>query len=200
MSQEQAAGTAGKIRELLPGFVPESELERRVTEDPELLEGLAWGEPRDGHPEGSVAAHVEDLLEELDAWDEPDERRAHLRLIALVHDSFKGDVIEKLPKVSRNHHADRARRFAERYTDHVDILCTIQHHDRPYALWRKMRRKGGLDERGFQKMLDEITDIALFVRFVELDGSTEGKTRDPIVWFRDELDSRGYELPQPARP
>src|SRR4051794_825854 len=101
---------------LLPGFVPENELERRVTSDPELLSGLAWGEPRRGHPEGTVAAHVGHLLETLEEWAEPPERRAALRFVALVHDAFKGDVIERLPKMGRNHPADRARRFAELYT------------------------------------------------------------------------------------
>jgi hypothetical protein len=196
----QQAPDEAPIQGLLPDFEPENDLERRVTSDPELLAGLAWGEPRHGHPEGSVAAHVGHLLEELDTWDEPAERRTSLRLIALMHDSFKGNVIERLPKMGRNHHADRARRFAERYTDDVDILTTLQHHDRPYALWRKMRRKGQLDERGFDKMLDDLTDLDLFVRFVELDGSTEGKTPEPIHWLREELDRRGRELPQPPRP
>lgn len=195
----QQTADPGRIGELIPGFVPESELERRVTSDPDLLEGLAWGEPRAGHPEGSVGAHVDDLLRTLEEWDEPTERRADLRFIALVHDSFKGEVIEKLPKVGRNHHADRARRFAERHSADEAVLSTIQHHDRPYALWRKMRRKGQPDERGFTKMLDDIPDVALFVRFVELDGSTEGKTREPIHWLRAELERHGRELPQPPR-
>jgi hypothetical protein len=122
-----------------------------------------------------------------------------LRFISLVHDAFKGDVRERLPKVGRNHHADRARRFAERYTDDQAVLSTIQHHDRPYALWRKMRRKGELDDRGLEKMLAELPDIALFTRFVELDGSTEGKTREPVDWLRTELERRGYEVPEPPR-
>lgn len=198
MPPERAADPA-PITELLPGFEPENELERRVASDPELLDGLAWGEPRRGHPEGSVAAHVEDLLEELETWHEPPELRSKLRFMALVHDAFKDDVIERLPKMGRNHHADRARRFAERYTDDADVLSTIQHHDRPYALWRKMKRKGELDERAFQKMVDDIGDLDLFVRFVELDGSTEGKTPAPILWLRSELEKRGRALPQPPR-
>jgi hypothetical protein len=189
----------GRIEDLLPGFEPENELEARVTRDPDLLEGLAWGEPRTGHPEGSVAAHVEDLLETLSEWDEPAHRRTSLRFIALVHDAFKGDVRERLPKIGRNHHADRARRFAEEYTDDQSVLSVIQHHDRPYALWRKMKRKGSVDERGLTKMLDDIPDIPLFVRFVELDGSTEGKKPAPIVWVRAELGDRGYALPEPPR-
>src|SRR5688572_5570604 len=187
----QQAADSGRIRELVPGFEPENDVEERLARDPELLEGLAWGEPREGHPEGSIAAHVGHLLDELEEWDEPAVRRKQLRFITLVHDSFKGDVIEQLPKVGRNHHADRARRFAERYTQDAAVLQAILHHDRPYALWRKMRRKGKLDERGFERMLDEIPDLDLFVRFVELDGSTEGKNREPIHWLREELGRRG---------
>ena len=194
-----SATDSGRIGELLPNFKPENDLERRVSSDSALVDNLAWGEPRKGHPEGSIAAHVDDLLSTLAEWDEPTERRSHLRLITLVHDSFKADVVEKLPKVGRNHHADRARRFAERYTGDPAVLATVQHHDRPYALWRKMKRKGRLDERGFEKMVDDIPDLALFVRFVELDGSTEGKNREPIHWLRDELERRGHELPQPPR-
>ena len=39
----------------------------------------------------------------------------------------------------------RARRLAEGYTDDERLLATIEQHDRPYAIWRKMRRKGRLD-------------------------------------------------------
>ena len=46
----------------IPGFTPETDLERRLARDPVLQEGWAWGEPRRGHPEGSVGAHVADLL------------------------------------------------------------------------------------------------------------------------------------------
>jgi hypothetical protein len=177
--------------DLVPGFVPETELERTVTEDPELLAGLAWGEPRDGHPEGSVGSHVGDLLQALDSKEYPPEARTLLRFVALVHDGFKYGVHEWLPKTGANHHAARARAFAERFTDDERLLAIIEHHDRPYALWRKMRRRGELDERGFEKMMRRIPDPDLFLLFIELDGSTEGKKPEPIRWFRDELRARG---------
>ena len=111
--------------------------------------------------------------------------------MALVHDSFKYQVRERLPRVGENHHAMRARRFAERFTDDDRVLSAIELHDRPYALWRKMHRRGKLDERGFRRMMRRVTDPALFLRFVELDGSTEGKRPEPIEWFRQELECRG---------
>ena len=81
----------------------------------------------------------------------------------------------------------RARRFAERFTEDERVLAAIEFHDRPYALWRKLNRRGKLDERGFQRMIRRIPDPELFLRFIELDGSTEGKREEPIQWLRDEL-------------
>ena len=175
----------------VPGFQPESDLERALIADPELREGLAWGTPRRGHPEGSVGAHVADLLATIDAWGERGKRRAELRLLALVHDALKFRVRNWQPRTGPNHHAVRARRHVERYTGDERLLATIEQHDRPYSLWRKMRRKGHLDEQGFERMLERIPDQDLFVRFVELDGSTEGKNPAPIAWFKDELKRRG---------
>ena len=181
--------------ELIPGFKPETDLERRVTSEPELLQGLAWGEPRAGHPEGAVGTHVSHLLETLDKSSESGERRELLRFMALVHDSFKYQVRERLPRVGENHHAMRARRFAERFTDDERVLGAIENHDRPYALWRKLRRKGKLDERRFRRMMGRVPDPELFLRFIELDGSTEGKRPEPIEWFRDELARRDILTP-----
>ena len=83
-----------------------------------------------------------------------------------------------------------ARRFAEGYTDDERLLATIEQHDRPYNLWRKARRRGRLDEAAFGQMIDSIPDLDLFLRFVELDGSTEGKSHEPIRWLEAELGRR----------
>lgn len=185
---------------MIPGFKPETELESRLAADDELLRGLSWGVPRAGHPEGAVGTHVSHLLEMLDRSGETGEHRELLRVIALVHDAYKCQVRERLPRAGENHHAMRARRFAERFTDDESILSTIELHDRPYALWRKMRRKGKLDKRAFKKMMKRVRDPELFLRFIELDGSTEGKRPDPIEWFRDELVRRGHLDRQTAEP
>ena len=186
--------------DLVPGFTPETELERAVTEDPELVAGLAWGKPRAGHPEGTVGAHVADLLATIDRDGHPPEIRSRLRFVALVHDSFKYRVHEWLPKTGENHHATRARRFAERFTDDERLLATIEHHDGPYAIWRKLRRRGKLDEERFSRMMERVPDPELFLRFIELDGSTEGKNPEPIRWFQDELHRRGLLGRSSVRP
>ena len=176
--------------DVVPGFRPESELERAVTSDPALVRGLAWGRPRPGHPEGSVGAHVAELLRRIDDWGLTGERRRDLRFVALVHDSFKGDVDRRRPRTGENHHAMRARRFAERYTDDERLLTTIELHDRPYALWRRMRRTGRLDDRAVEDLFDRVPDLDLMLAFVELDGSTAGKDPEPIRWFRAEVERR----------
>jgi hypothetical protein len=175
----------------VPGFTPETELERAVVADPVLQEGLAWGKPRRGHPEGTVGAHVADLLATIERWGETGKRREELRFLALVHDALKHRVQQWRPKTGENHHAMRARRFAERYVDDERLLATIELHDRPYNLWRKERRRGRPDEHAFNEMVDRIPDIDLFLRFVELDGSTEGKNHEPLRWLKAELAQRG---------
>jgi hypothetical protein len=175
----------------VPDFTPETELEQAVTADPELRDGLAWGTPRRGHPEGSVGAHVSELLQTIERWGETGKRREELRFLALVHDSLKNQVQNWRPKTGENHHAMRARRFAERYVDDERLLATIEHHDRPYNLWRRFNRTGRLNEHALSEMLDRIPDIDLFLRFVELDGSTEGKNHEPIRWLKAELGRRG---------
>ena len=169
---------------LVRGFNPETDLERALARDPVLREGLAWGRPRRGHPEGSVGAHVADLLETIDRWGETGTRREELRFLALVHDSLKYRVQSWRPKTGENHHATRARRFAERYTDDERLLATIEQHDRPYNLWRRGRRRRRPEEQALAEMIGRIPDLDLFLCFVELDGSTEGKTREPLEWLR----------------
>ena len=176
---------------LIPGFEAEGELERRIVSDPELLAGLAWGKPREAHPEGAVGNHVADLLDVIDRDGETGRRRADLRFIALVHDSFKYRVRNWLPRQGRNHHASRARRFAERYTDDERLLCVIEYHDRPYHLWKGMKKRGELDRDALEQMLDAVPDHELLQRFIEVDGASEAKNPEPIRWLRSELEQRG---------
>jgi hypothetical protein len=187
VSGEGGAGSRG----LVPGFEAENELERKLIGDPVILQGLSWGKPRQGHPEGRVGEHVADLLSTLDDWNEPEPRRSELRFMVLVHDTLKNKVQNWRPRAGENHHATRARRFAERYSDDERILAAIELHDKPYSLWKRAKRTGRSQDKALDEMLERIPDPALFLRFVELDGSTEGKDPEPVEWFRDELDERG---------
>ena len=87
---------------MIEWFVPESDVERRLLEDPQLQRGWAWGKPRHGHPEGAVGRHVQAMLAEI-APDDP--LRRDLRLLTLLHDTFKVDAREGLPYSPDTDHA-----------------------------------------------------------------------------------------------
>jgi len=165
-------------------IAPENDLEQAVLAAPEIQRGLAWGAPRWGHPEGSVGEHVAHLLGRIHG----DERcRSELRLIAIVHDSFKAAVRKDEPWTADNDHAVLARRFAERFTDDARLLTTIELHDEPYWVWRH--------DCNLDPVLARVPDMELFARFVEIDASTEGKDLSFLWWFRRELHKRSL-LPQ----
>ncbi len=165
-----------------------------MSADPRLLEGLAWGRPRKGHPEGAVGNHVADLLTTIDAWGETGGRRSDLRFIALVHDGFKYAVSAAPPQDSART-TTRCARAASPRTTRARSGCSPRSSSTtgPYHLWRRKRRTGHVPAHRLDAMLARIPDLPLFVRFVELDGSTEGKRPDPIEWL-----ARGAPPPRPA--
>ena len=167
------------IERLIPGFRPETVLERELAGDPALLAGLAWGRPRPGHPEGSVGMHVSEILAAI--TEPPGRRRRELRFLALVHDGCKQHVRPSASYSPENDHAVLARRFAERYTGDPRMLGALELHDEPYRIWRR----GGYGGRAFalRDVLARVPDVDLFLRFVELDGSTRGKDPRPLAWL-----------------
>ena len=188
--QGPASPEGNLIGRLVPGFSVENALEQRLANDPVMERGLGWGKPRPGHPEGTVGAHVSHLLETIDERGEERARRAELRFIALVHDTLKGSVKDWLPRTGENHHAMRARRFAECYSSDERLLATIELHDRPYSIWKRVLRTGEPQHEVVTEMLERVPDLGLFLVFVEIDGSTEGKDSEPVRWFRSELADR----------
>ena len=169
---------------------PETPLERAICADPAWRAGVAWGEPRSGHPEGTVIAHVGDVLANVDRVALGAADRERLRLAALVHDAFKGDVDRSLPKTGENHHAMRARRFAERHLDDPDLLDVIELHDDAYLAWRHGRRSGDWDgaERRARALIGRLDGdsgerFALYLRFYRADNETDGKTDEHRHWF-----------------
>jgi hypothetical protein len=173
---------------------PETELERRVVADPEWEEGAAWGDPRPGHPEGSVLAHIEEVLVNVDdvALDRVDRQR--LRFVALTHDTFKHRVDRTRPRVGENHHAMIARQFASRFSDDVELLDVIELHDEAYNAWVKGDRGGKWDaaEARAGRLLDRLGPSAdFYVRFYRADNRTGSKNQAPLHWFEGLLGTSG---------
>ena len=167
------------IEQLIPGFRPETALEHALAGDPALLAGLAWGRPRPGHPEGGVGLHVGEILAAI--TEPPGRRRRELRFLALVHDSCKQYVHPSASYSPENDHAVLARRFAERYTGDPRMLGALELHDEPYRIWR--RGACGGRAAALRSVLASVPDVDLFLRFVELDGSTRGKDPRPLAWL-----------------
>jgi hypothetical protein len=166
---------------MIEWFVPESELERRLLEEPELQRGWAWGSPRRGHPEGAVGRHVQMML---DSIPDDDPLRADLRLLTLLHDTFKMHAREGLPYDPDSDHAELAGRFARDYGCPKRIADTLTLHDAPYWVWH---RRGG--DRGLlEQILDRAPDRELLIRFVEIDAATLGKDPAFLEWFRASVD------------
>jgi hypothetical protein len=184
------AAKTQSVEDLVPGFEPESDLERAVVDEPELLRGLAWGRPRFGHPEARVGLHVSAILGRIGDYPE---LRGDLRFIALVHDSFKYAVRPAEPWSRDNDHATLARRFAERFTQDERVLCAIELHDELFWIWHN-----GGDE--IEPVLQRVPDIELYFRFVELDATTEGKDPSLLWWIRHTIAQSGRWMPPPLVP
>jgi hypothetical protein len=162
---------------MIEWFVPESPLEQNLLEDPELQRGWAWGTPRHGHPEGAVGHHVATMLERIPP-DDP--LRSDLRLLTLLHDTFKVHAREGLPYSPDTDHAQMAARFAERHGCSRRIADTLALHDAPYWVWH---RRGG-DRDLLERVLSRAPDRELLRRFVELDAATPGKDPEFLEWFK----------------
>jgi len=164
----------------------ETALEHRIMADPRWRAGVAWGEPRPGHPEGKVVFHIADVLHNLDTQDLPAEQRQTLRLVALLHDTFKYEVDPGRPPTGENHHAMRARRFAEHYIDDPALLDLIELHDEAFNSWRVGSRRHNwarAETRALALVSRLGASLPLYLHFYRADISTAGKPPEPLEWF-----------------
>jgi len=170
---------------------PTTDLERRIISDPEFIEGALWGKPRNGHPEGAVIFHIADVLKNVEKLSTA-ETLEKLRLIAIIHDSFKYKIDKAKPKSGENHHAMIARRFAEKYISDGSILDIIELHDEAYNAFNKGLRRGdwkGAELRA-EKLIERLGDsLELFLTFYQCDNATGDKTSDDFVWFKKLVDN-----------
>ena len=163
-----------------------------LVRDARYLRHLDWGEPRPGHPEGSLRAHIADLernaahflplLSETDGW--------RLRLLIHAHDTFKPEAAEGARIADPRSHASLARGFlAEFCPDDPDLLHLVQLHDEPYALWRQLQHFR-LNHARLDTLFATVRPWDLFLAFLIVDGCTPGKGREPLHWFFAEAAGR----------
>jgi hypothetical protein len=173
------------------------EIVARIIADPRYQRNIDYGEPRSGHPEGQVKYHIAELeqnLEKLASHGISEEQYWKLKFLIHVHDTFKAEAIPDSPILSPLSHASLARQFAAEFTDDIDLLNMIQFHDENYALWKQFAATGSYDAERFEKLLATIQDWDLFLMFIVIDGSTEGKDPKKTGWFIGEV--RKYKKTQ----
>jgi len=168
----------------------ETDLEKQIGSDKDLTEGLLWGKPRYGHEEGKVVYHVQDVLTNINdlklSGVITSKQREDLRIIAIIHDSFKYKVDRSKDKSGENHHAMIARRFAEKYITDTNILDIIELHDDAYNAWCKGDRNGNWDkaEDRATKLYNRLgNNVELYTLFYKCDNTTASKDQECYKWW-----------------
>lgn len=194
------------VEEAFKQVIKESELEKKIVEDAEWIEGAKEGVVRPGHPEGQIVYHVIEVLKNVDTWckdhNATAETRSKLRVIAMIHDTFKHKVNRNAPRTGENHHAMIARRFAERIgIQSSEILEIIEHHDDAYNAWQAGGRNGDWQraDAKAKKLLATLDSHSasreLYTAFYWCDSKTGDKTSEPFDWW-----VKNYSQPQNAPP
>ena len=163
----------------------------QVTTDPRYLRNVGFGEPRPGHPEGSVREHIAQLKINLAKISDRLSETARLKLLFMihVHDTFKleaEDEPEGEPD-DPNRHSKIAFEFARDFVHDTDLLSMILYHDENWALWKQLQSRGYYDNSRFKRVLNSIEDWDLFLVFMIIDGATPGKDHDKLRWFLREI-------------
>ncbi|MBI1228352.1 MAG: hypothetical protein GC192_24170 [Bacteroidetes bacterium] len=170
---------------------PETELEVMLFDIPIFREGLHWGKPRFGHPEGMVGLHVREVLDNVEHYASNEETRKQLRLIALTHDTFKFQEFQLGRRVK--HHGLLAREFMERYLDDPALLDLIELHDEAFYCWRAANLEGQptASAQRLDKLLETVGDnLPLYFDFYKCDTRTGDKVQAPLLWFEEVVISR----------
>lgn len=172
---------------------PENEREEKIIEDPEWVEGALWGMARSGHPEGMVLNHIVAVLGNIEKLENLSvKRREDLRLIALIHDTFKNKVDIKKPRVGENNHANIAAHFSEKYTKDRLIYEVIELHDEAFNAWAQGVRNDVWEkaESRLQRLIEIMgNNIDLYYQFYKCDNLLPGKSQEPVEWFEAQIPS-----------
>jgi hypothetical protein len=183
---------------------PETELENILLHDPEFTEGLSWGLPRYGHPEGEIYKHILEVLDNINQIGVQGTEREQLRLAAFVHDSFKHKESRGTPRDWSRHHSVLARQFIERYTSDPTVLEIIELHDEAYYAWRMefLYREAVPGRIRLNALLERVENfLQLYYLFFKCDTRTGDKTQAPLQWFERELPQLAVvNFPDTPRP
>lgn len=181
--------SAGK-RLIENSISPINNIEHLIIQEKSWIKGALWGEPRPGHPEGKIINHIKEVLKNVDLATTNHKLREQLRLITIVHDTFKYlEVIARPRRDWTKHHAVYARRFAEQFITDKAVLDVIEWHDEAFYIWRYLQL--GLEQKATKrlaKLYDRVGDnMQLYYLFFKCDTQTGDKYQQPVAWFEKNI-------------
>ena len=112
--------------------------------------------------------------------------RKQLRLITIIHDTFKYLEEQKRPRTDwSKHHAIFALNFAKKYIKDKAILDVIELHDEAYYAWRDFNfGKIASCNKRMNNLVKRLgNNMQLFYLFFKCDTQTGDKYQRPISWF-----------------
>ncbi|MBI5915740.1 MAG: hypothetical protein HY842_10210 [Bacteroidetes bacterium] len=164
---------------------PETHLEAMLLETPAFQEGLDWGTPRFGHPEGKVGLHIREVLDNVEKYAADATARQQLRLITFAHDTFKFEEFRFGRRVK--HHGLLAREFMEKYVSNDTLLDIIELHDEAFYIWRAfyLENQPARAQQRLENLMERIDEnLPLYFHFYKCDTQTGDKIQAPLRWFR----------------
>lgn len=167
---------------------PETHLEALLIRQPEFREGMAWGVPRRGHPEGPVLFHVREVLSNIEAMVISAADRRVLRLVAICHDTFKFREEQMREKKQRANHGHLAAEFLQRFPVNDLVRNLVHWHDEAYFAWRMhlMADTAGARHR-LAALYDRLRPAwGLFLAFFQADTLTGDKNPEPLRWLAEQ--------------
>lgn len=170
---------------------PETELEATLLDTPVFREGLNWGKPRFGHPEGKVGLHVREVLDNVEHCAANETARRQLRIVAIAHDTFKFQEFQLGRRVK--HHGLLAREFMEKYLSDPVLLDLIELHDEAFYCWRaeQLENQPVAAAQRLDHLLETMGDhLPLYFDFYKCDTQTGDKIQAPLFWFEQVVMSK----------
>jgi hypothetical protein len=165
---------------------------KSILSDPRYRKNILWGEPRPGHPEGTIQAHIQHLEENLERLRPKlaPEEYWRLKVLIHVHDTFKAEAPEGIPIHSADSHASLGRQFLAGFCSDSEMLAMQQFHDESFALYQRVKYGRGLDRRRLKQLLQAIHDWDTFLAFLIIDGGSPGKSPEPVLWFLRKIEGK----------
>jgi hypothetical protein len=196
--------------------IDQSDVER-IRSSGQWARAAVWGDPRPGHPEGTIGRHVEEqVLPFIDAHYRGLAEYWSLVALAYLHDIGKPDVDFRDGRVRGESHSILSMRIAAELGAPESLQQVIRLNDRAFSHWRKLIGKSGewdverWTESRRAAFVEEFApgavDLRLLVLFHRADNGYRRADRidesiDPVFWFENRLVEEGLvdSLPPEAK-